>query len=134
MYNSFNMAQTKSRMNVINVIYVSELTNERLTKEAIREDFDLSEIELKSLDWIITKYNGLKKLITTFTKDSWTWNRMAPLERAMLLFGAFELSFRDKKIVINELVILSKGYISGESYKFINAILDKVADYYETKK
>ena len=134
MYNSFNMAQTKSRMNVINVIYVSELTNERLTKESIREDFDLSEIELKSLDWIITKYDGLKKLITTFTKDSWTWTRMAPLERAMLLFGAFELSFRDKKIVINELVILSKGYISGESYKFINAILDKVANYYETKK
>ncbi len=50
MYNSFNMAQTKSRMNVINVIYVSELTNERLTKQGIREDFDLSEIELKSLD------------------------------------------------------------------------------------
>ncbi len=128
------MAQTKSRMNVINVIYISELTGERLTIEASRNDFDLSVVEFKSLDWIINKYDYLKKLITTFTKDNWTWNRMAPLERAMLLFGAFELSFRDKKIVINELVILSQGYISGESYKFINAILDKVAKYYETKK
>ncbi|CAM9151857.1 transcription antitermination protein NusB [Mycoplasma marinum] len=128
------MSQTKSRMNVINVIYIAELTGEELTKFNIREDYDLSENELKALDWIIEKNLLLKKLITKFTKDSWKWERIAPLERAMLIFGAFELSFRDKKIVINEIVILAKKYIYEESYKFINAILDKVADYYESKK
>ena len=48
--------------------------------------------------------------------------------RAILLLGLAELKFRDdvpSKVVINEAVELAKRYGPAESYKFVNAVLDK---------
>jgi N utilization substance protein B len=48
--------------------------------------------------------------------------------RAILLLGLAELKFRDDvptKVVINEGVELAKRYGAAESYKFVNAVLDK---------
>jgi transcription antitermination protein NusB len=48
--------------------------------------------------------------------------------RAILLLGLAELKFRDdvpSKVVINEAVELAKCYGPAESYKFVNAVLDK---------
>ena len=48
--------------------------------------------------------------------------------RAILLLGLAELKFRDdvpSKVVINEAVELAKRYGPAESYKFVNALLDK---------
>ena len=48
--------------------------------------------------------------------------------RAILLLGLAELKFRDdvpSKVVINEGVELAKRYGAAESYKFVNAVLDK---------
>ena len=48
--------------------------------------------------------------------------------RAILLLGLAELKFREdvpSKVVINEGVELAKRYGAAESYKFVNAVLDK---------
>lgn len=48
--------------------------------------------------------------------------------RAILLLGLAELRFRDdvpSKVVINEAVELAKRYGAAESFKFVNAVLDK---------
>ena len=48
--------------------------------------------------------------------------------RAVLLFGLAELKFREdvpSKVVINEGVELAKRYGAADSYKFVNAVLDK---------
>jgi len=48
--------------------------------------------------------------------------------RAILLLGLAELKFRDdvpSKVAINEAVELAKRYGAAESYKFVNAMLDK---------
>lgn len=50
--------------------------------------------------------------------------------RAILLLGLAELKHRDDvpaKVVINEGVELAKRYGAAESYKFVNAVLDKTA-------
>ena len=50
--------------------------------------------------------------------------------RAILLLGLAELKFRDdvpSKVVINEAVELAKRYGVAESYKFVNAMLDRTA-------
>jgi transcription termination factor NusB len=52
----------------------------------------------------------------------------------LLLYGAFEMSFTNKAIVIDVLIKLTKKYSPDESYKFINSILDKVGKYYEKIK
>ena len=48
--------------------------------------------------------------------------------RAILLLGLAELKFRHdvpSKVAINEAVELAKRYGAAESYKFVNAVLDK---------
>jgi transcription antitermination protein NusB len=50
--------------------------------------------------------------------------------RAILLLALAELKFRDDvpvKVVINEAVELAKRYGATDSYRFINAVLDKAA-------
>jgi N utilization substance protein B len=50
--------------------------------------------------------------------------------RAILLLGLAELKFRadvPTKVVINEAVELAKRYGTVDSYKFVNAVLDKTA-------
>ncbi len=50
--------------------------------------------------------------------------------RAILLLGLAELKFRDDvptKVVINEGVELAKRYGGVDSFKFVNAVLDKSA-------
>jgi N utilization substance protein B len=48
--------------------------------------------------------------------------------RAVLLLGLAELKFRDdvpSKVVINEAIELAKRYGTVDSFKFVNAVLDK---------
>jgi N utilization substance protein B len=50
--------------------------------------------------------------------------------RAILLLGLAELKFREdvpSKVVINEAVELAKRYGATDSYKFVNAMLDRTA-------
>jgi N utilization substance protein B len=50
--------------------------------------------------------------------------------RAILLLGLAELKFREdvpSKVVINEAIELAKRYGAADSFKFVNAVLDKSA-------
>jgi N utilization substance protein B len=50
--------------------------------------------------------------------------------RAVLLLGLAELKFREDvptKVVINEAVELAKRYGATDSFRFVNAVLDKTA-------
>jgi len=54
--------------------------------------------------------------------------QLDPVGRAILLLGLAELKFRDdvpSKVVINEGIELAKRYAPTDSYKFVNAVLDK---------
>jgi len=55
---------------------------------------------------------------------------LAPVERAILAVGAWELTHRLEipyRVVINEAVELAKRYGGTDGYKFVNGVLDKLA-------
>ena len=55
---------------------------------------------------------------------------LAPIERALLVIGAWELTHRldiPYRVVIDEAVELAKSYGGTDGYKFVNGVLDKVA-------
>ena len=55
---------------------------------------------------------------------------LAPIERALLAIGAWELAHRPDipyRVVIDEAVELAKSYGGTDGHKFVNAVLDKVA-------
>ena len=55
---------------------------------------------------------------------------LAPIERALLVIGAWELTHRldiPYRVVIDEAVELAKSYGGTDGYKFVNGVLDKLA-------
>jgi len=56
--------------------------------------------------------------------------RLSPVERAILLIGAYELAERRDtpfKVVLNEAIELGKGYGGTDGHKFVNGVLEKLA-------
>ena len=54
-----------------------------------------------------------------------------PVERAVLQLGAYELTEKTDipyKVIINEAIELAKTFGAEQSHKFVNGILDKVAE------
>ena len=59
-----------------------------------------------------------------------TIDGLAPIERAVLVIGAWELKNRRDipyRVVINEAVEVAKTYGGTDGHKFVNGVLDKVA-------
>jgi N utilization substance protein B len=55
---------------------------------------------------------------------------LSPVERAILLIGAYELAERCDtpfKVVLNEAIELGKSYGGTDGYKFVNGVLEKLA-------
>jgi len=57
-------------------------------------------------------------------------NELSPVERAILLLGAWELKRAPEvpyKVVINEAVELGKSFGGTDGHKYVNGVLDKLA-------
>lgn len=57
----------------------------------------------------------------------WKLERLMSIDRNLLRMGIAESHFNDQKaVIIDDIIRIAKKYGSEESYKIINAILDKV--------
>jgi N utilization substance protein B len=57
----------------------------------------------------------------------WSLKRLTPVDRNLLRMGIAESGFNtEKAIIIDDILRISKKYSGEDSYKIINAILDKV--------
>ena len=58
------------------------------------------------------------------------FERLSPVERAILYIGAFELAAHPEtpfKVVLNEAVELGKSFGGAEGHRFVNGVLEKIA-------
>jgi N utilization substance protein B len=63
--------------------------------------------------------------------QNWRLERMARIDRNALRPGAYELSTRTdvpRAVILDEAVELAKRFGSDESSKFVNGVLDRIAD------
>lgn len=75
---------------------------------------------------IVSHQTDLDKLITHYVKD-YSFDRIQSVERNTLRLGFFELFFNSDlppKVVIAEVMRLTRKFGSPESSAFINAVLD----------
>jgi len=71
----------------------------------------------------------IDKLIVEHLSPSWSMERINKVTLAILRISIYELkfqSFAQSGIVIDEAVNIAKNYGPEDSYKFVNAILDKI--------
>ena len=77
---------------------------------------------------VITEYDPLVEVVTPFLDRRAA--ALSPIERAILVIGAWELSHRveiPSRVVINEAIELAKAYGGTDGHKFVNGVLDKLA-------
>ena len=61
----------------------------------------------------------------------WTWDRMDAITRAILLIGGYELLFKREAppaVVMNEAIDIAKEYGTAEGAKFVNGVLNALAN------
>ncbi|MCI0471144.1 MAG: transcription antitermination factor NusB [Candidatus Aminicenantes bacterium] len=91
---------------------------------------DLTEIDIEFIVKIINQVQLGKesndKLISR-NLIGWKLDRLLPVDRSLIRMGIAESQFNDQKaMIIDDIIRIAKKYGSEESYKIINAILDKV--------
>ncbi len=65
---------------------------------------------------------------------NWSFVRIAKIEKTILILGISELLLKltPKKVIISEWTKMTDKHASSEGAKFVNAILDKIGNDYET--
>jgi transcription antitermination protein NusB len=76
----------------------------------------------------IVEAAGLRARIEPFADRK--WDEVSPVERAILLIGAWELMHNPDipyKVTINEAIELGKRFGGTDGHKYVNGVLDKLA-------
>jgi N utilization substance protein B len=128
-------SRTRSRRLAMQAVY-QWLINEDVPVAEIEKQF-AEDQEMRSanteffsqlLNGTISQYEELSALLAPHV--SRPLPEIDPVERAILLIGAYELQSVlsvPYKVVINEAVELTKRYGAEAAHKFVNGVLDKLA-------
>jgi len=92
-------------------------------------------IKEEAVNWFnnqfLAKEDFLQQKVSQHLKSTWDFSRLPPLEKAILIYGAYELLLEQKashsNLVINNLVNFSKAYLGKEKIGYINKVLDLLA-------
>ena len=128
-------SRSRAREQALQVLYlidISEVSPDRalnlfkINFEDHPEDFSFVRELVEGVD---EKRKNLDELIEQYSKN-WRVLRMSRIDRNILRMGTYELAKRidvPYKVVINETVSLAKKFGASDSYKYLNGVLDKLA-------
>lgn len=127
-------ARSQARLCAMQALYQWQLTQQSFTDIRAqfqeRDEFRGADVEYfdELLRGCIDRQAELAEIVTQYADRP--WEQLDPIERALLLVGTFELVSRfdvPYRVVVNEAVELSKKFGATDSYKYVNALLDKAA-------
>lgn len=86
----------------------------------------------KTVKNVRARLEEIDEIITSYLKKNWTLSRLASADRNILRLSVYELKFAEDKIpvgvAINEAVKLAKKYGTDDSGRFVNGVLDAIAN------
>lgn len=126
----------QARQSAVQAIYQWQMTGQDL-KEIEEHLLSLTEQDLAELD--IEYYRELLHAVPTHlgeldrhlapTLDR-AIDKVDPVERAILRLGAYELLYHSEipfRVIINEAVELAKIFGAAEGHRYVNGVLDRLA-------
>jgi N utilization substance protein B len=104
--------------------------------EEFNSDDDLNNENLRYVSETFTKVRArleeIDEIIQSHLRKNWTLSRLASADRNILRLAIYELKFAEDKVpvgvAINEAVKLAKRYGTDDSGRFVNGILDAIAN------
>ncbi|QSF13587.1 transcription antitermination protein NusB [Mycoplasma sp. Mirounga ES2805-ORL] len=120
----------QNRKEIISIIYKYYLLEREFNlNQLFEEEDDLDNSQFNELKEIFININKYELIIKPFLKDGWTWDRISPLIKGILIYATYEFAITPPKIVVNEAIEITKEYFDvegNEDYKMVNAILSNV--------
>lgn len=133
-------ARTKARKRALDLLFEAEqrgvnavtLLDERV--EAPVTPAPLPEYTGDLVRGVVRNWAAINDALTTYAKD-WPLDRMPAVDRNLLRVGAFELLYNDEvpdRVAIAEAVGLATELSTDESPKFVNGLLNRLAEVKDT--
>ena len=123
-------ARRQAREVALQALYAWQLSGGDPLEEArSNEGYEKTEFLEELLQGVRTRAAELEALITPHLAREFA--RLSPVERAILYIGAYELAHHPVtpfKVVLNEAVELGKSFGASEGYRFVNGVLEKIAE------
>lgn len=126
--------RSRARAIVLQILYQDDLNpgrrlslDEGFIEARLNHDHQLMEFA-ESLLSGVRKNRAIIDEHLRAAAENWDIGRMAVVDRNVLRLGAYEILF-DKTpdaVAVNEAIELVKRYGSGQSFQFINGILDRL--------
>jgi N utilization substance protein B len=122
-------ARRQAREVALQALYAWQLSGgDPLVEARSNEDYEKTEFLEDLVRGVAGRAAELEQLIAPHLDRD--FSRLSPVERAILYIGTYELAHHPKtpfKVVLNEAVDLGKSFGASEGYRFVNAVLEKVA-------
>lgn len=118
-----------SRRHALEMLFSQEFNVDGILPTPETEDNALWDEELSNgiIEGVMRHRTAIDQIITRYLRN-WKIERLNKVDLIILRIAIFELTFKedklDKRIIIDEAIILAKGYGSDKSYKFVNGLLD----------
>ncbi|RKD25581.1 transcription antitermination factor NusB [Ammoniphilus oxalaticus] len=130
------MSRREAREKAVQVLYQLDLTEvevEAAMQTVLEEDTTFQEIAfLEQLVMGVRSHQAkLDQAIQRYLRD-WTFERLAPVDRAVLRIAAYEILYlADEipgKVSLNEALELTRSFGMEQSVKYINGVLANLVE------
>ena len=127
--------RTSARRSTVQVLYTSEIQDERPTVlletgRCLEDDGPLSDYALSLIKGVEEKMDDIDARLEE-SSDNWAVSRMPVVDRSILRIAVYEMVYVDDvpvSVAINEAVELAKAFGGeDESPRFVNGVLGRIA-------
>ncbi len=127
-------ARSLARQRALQALYQWQMTGQDLADidKQFMDEQDMKKVEIKYFQELLHQIPKCLNELDAISSDLLDRGieQVDPIERAILRIGIYELKHRidiPYRVVINESVELAKIFGAEQGHKYINGILDKVA-------
>lgn len=129
-----NQGRVRARRCAVQALYQWQMTAQQppdIIKEFVA-DRELVNVDMEYFEQLVREvprhFDALKSDLDACLDREWT--KLDPVERSVLLIGAYEMRHcleMPFRVVINEGVELCKMFGTAEGHRYINGVLDRLA-------
>ena len=125
-------ARSKARKRALDVLYEASQRSAdpmaTLRERLAQSDPPVPEYATELVEGVVTHQERIDELLSTYA-ESWTLERMPPVDLAALRIGAYELLWCDDVpdgVAVSEAVALVSSLSTDESAGFVNGLLARL--------
>ncbi|MBR3324624.1 MAG: transcription antitermination factor NusB [Clostridia bacterium] len=130
------MSRSKNREEAFKLLYSIQINKDTDYKEQINLFCEIENIKQEStisymneiVEGVVKNNESIEKEIEYNIKSDWTISRISKIDITLLKLGIYEIVYSKLpyKVVINEVVELSKKYGDDKSKSFVNGVLASI--------